>query len=66
MPLMTDLMILMDPVIQDSDLWAIYTRACLGQLLDHAAEAALVDDPDIEALEDDFVQQARPAPRRGR
>ena len=56
-----------DRVWQDSDLWAIYTRACLGQLLDHAADAALVDDPDVEALETDYVQAARPAPNmRGR
>ena len=50
---------------QDSDLWAIYTRACLGQVLDVTAKAALVDDPDLEARNANYVQPARPAPRRG-
>ena len=54
-------------VAQDSDLWAIYTRACLGQVLEHSAAAALADDPDLEALETGFTQAARPAPaNRGR
>ena len=51
---------------QDSDLWAIYTRACLGQLLEHSRKAALVVDPDVESMRKKFTQPARsaPAPRR--
>ena len=51
---------------QDSDLWAIYARGCLGQLLEMNRNAALVNDPDIESLVKDHVQPARPAPRAPR
>ena len=53
---------------QDSDLWAIYARGCLGQLLTLNERAALVDDPEVEAVLPDHTQPARPAPRapRGR
>ena len=47
---------------RDSDIWAIYARCCLGQALDFSARAALNDDPDIEQLEEDYVQPARAAP----
>ena len=50
---------------QDSDLWAIYTRQCLGQVLDYSGKAALCMDPDIESMEPSHTQPARPAPRRG-
>ena len=50
---------------QDSDLWAIYTRQCIGQVLDCSSKAALCDDPDIESMEPEHVQPARAAPRRG-
>ncbi len=53
-------------VRQDSDLWAIYTRTCLGQVLEFSAKAALVTDPDVEAMEPGYTQAARPAPRGGR
>ena len=49
---------------QDSDLWAIYTRQCLGQVLDMSSKAAMVVDPDIESLMPKHTQHARPAPRR--
>ena len=48
---------------QDSDLWAIYARGCLGQLLELNGKAALVDDPDIESMVAGHVQPARAAPR---
>ena len=53
-----------DRAEQDSDLWAIYTRTCLGMVLDFAEKAAMVEDPDVEAMEPAHVQPARPAPRR--
>ena len=47
---------------RDSDLWAIYTRTCLGQALSMSAKAALNEDPDVEATEPEHVQPARRAP----
>ena len=48
---------------QDSDLYAIYTRQCLGQVLEMNRKAALVVDPDIESLMPKHTQHARKAPR---
>lgn len=47
----------------DSDLYAIYTRQCLGQVLEMNRKAALVVDPDIESLMPKHTQHARKAPR---
>ena len=47
---------------RDSDLWAIYTRTCLGQALKISAKAALNEDPDVEAAEPEHVRPARRAP----
>ena len=47
---------------RDSDLWAIYTRTCLGRALKISAKAALNEDPDVEAAEPEHVQPARRAP----
>jgi hypothetical protein len=52
---------------RDSDLWAIYTRTCLGQALNMSAKAALNEDPDVEASSKTHVQPARRAPgKKGR
>ena len=45
----------------DSDIWAIYTRVCLHQVLDFAQAATAVEDPDLEALNPSFTQAARRA-----
>ena len=45
----------------DSDIWAIYTRTCLGQVLNFAEAAASVQDPDLEALNPAFTQAANRA-----
>lgn len=47
---------------QDSDIWAIYTRTCLDKVLQHSAKAALNQSVDLESMEPDFTQPARPAP----
>ena len=47
---------------RDSDIWAIYTRTCLGQSLEMSRKAALNVDVDIESTEKDHVQKARRAP----
>tara|TARA_B110001450_G_scaffold114318_1_gene108102 strand:- start:135 stop:341 length:207 start_codon:yes stop_codon:yes gene_type:complete len=52
------------PPVRTQDIWAIYTRTCIGQALEISREAALNEDPDIEATESAYVQGARPAPRR--
>ena len=52
------------PPVHTQDIWAIYTRTCIGQALEISREAALNEDPDIEATESAYVQGARPAPRR--
>lgn len=42
----------------DSDIWAIYTRICLGQVLDFAEAASTIEDQDLEALNPAFTQAA--------
>ena len=54
----------LSPPAHTQDIWAIYTRTCIGQALEISREAALNEDPDIEATENAYVQRARPAPRR--
>ena len=52
-------------VCRDSDMWAVYSRVCVGQSLAISARAALSTDEDLEALVG-HVQPARAAPRRPR
>ena len=53
-------------VHRDSDLWANYTRACVGHTLEITAKAALNEDEDLESLLPGHTQPARPAPKRQR
>ena len=48
----------------DSDIWAIYARRCVGQLLSYSRAAADCTDVDLEELIPSYSQPARPAQTR--
>ena len=43
---------------RDSDIWAIYSRLCIHDTLDHIENATQVEDPDIESLNPGYAQPA--------
>ena len=53
-----------NPLPTPQDLWAIYTRTCLRQSLEMSRRAALNDDPDVEAANEEYGQPARAAPKQ--
>ena len=46
------------PPRRDSDIWAIYSRLCIHDMLDHMENASLARDPDIESLNPGYAQPA--------
>ena len=46
------------PPRRDSDIWAIYSRLCIHDMLDHMENATNARDPDIESLNPGYAQPA--------
>ena len=46
------------PPRRDSDIWAIYSRLCIHDMLDHMENASTARDPDIESLNPGYAQPA--------
>jgi hypothetical protein len=44
--------------LRDSDIWAIYSRLCIHDMLDHMEKATTARDPDIESLNPGYAQPA--------